>query len=235
MLMNRWRIGSLSMGIILVALGVLMLVSLITQVNVFLTITTLWPIIMICLGIEILLYLFLGKGGGTDGKIKYDVLSIFFISFILIISTAFYGITLFTGALDSRENMYTAFGIYHEIAYDESSIELTGADELMVFNGLNSMKILSTTDRNIRVDYRVTVNSTDKAYAESIIAGAVQFENGKRAYLLPNTDMFYNNRRISAPIISCVIYLPQDKILDLSQFYGHYEYDSVVEKQIVRS
>jgi amino acid permease len=110
--MNRWRIGSISMGLILIALGVLMLVSLVTTIDMFITITTLWPIIMICLGLEILLFLFIKKG--DDIKIRYDVLSIFFIGFILTVSVLFFAATSFIDMLfDSRDEMRHNFGIGH--------------------------------------------------------------------------------------------------------------------------
>ena len=66
MIMKRWRVGSFSMGIILVALGVIMLVSLLTRIDILNIIITLWPVIMICLGVEILLHLFIQKGGDED-------------------------------------------------------------------------------------------------------------------------------------------------------------------------
>ena len=233
MIMNRWRIGSLSMGVMLVALGVTMLVSLIREINMFHTITTFWPIIMVCLGVEILLHLFIRKGSDTDVKMKYDMLSIVFISIILAVSTFFYGITFFAGTFGSQADMYAALGIHSETVYAESDVELVGTNELVVFSGINSIKAISTAEENIRVDYHVAVSASDREYAESILSGIVEFENGERAYMLSNTGMFFNNRRLGYPIISCIIYLPQDKTLDLSQFYGQFEYDSLVENQII--
>ena len=108
MFMNRWRIGSISMGLILVASGVLMLVSLITKVDVLDAILTFWPVVMICLGLEVLLYLFIKKG--DDTKIRYDVLSILFIGVILFISVLFYAATLYIGT-------FGAEGVRHGIYF----------------------------------------------------------------------------------------------------------------------
>ena len=62
------------MGLILVATGVLMLVSLIAEFNVLNVLLTFWPVILICLGVEILLHLFVRKD--DDKKLRYDILSI---------------------------------------------------------------------------------------------------------------------------------------------------------------
>ena len=234
MIMKRWRVGSFSMGIILVALGVIMLVSLLTRIDILNIIITLWPVIMICLGVEILLHLFIQKGGDEDTKIKYDVLSILFIGFILIVSTFFYSVTFVMGTFGINEDMHEVFGIHSETAYLQSGTELAGAKELVVFNGVDSIKAIATTGENIRVDYSISLSSSDKEYAGTIINDIIEFENGERSYMLSNADMFYNNRKIGYPIVSCVIYMPPDKTLDLSQFYGRFEYDSVIEGQIIQ-
>lgn len=235
MIMKRWRVGSLSMGIVLVASGLMMLVSLVVQINVLNILLTFWPIILICLGIEILLHLFVRKDGDTDIKMKYDVLSIIFISLILIISVLFYTATYSIGLLGSRDDMYAFFGIKTDDVHIESGIELDGTKELVIFSGFNSIRAISTSSENIRVEYSIMANTNDKEYAESIIANVIKIEEGERAYMLSNASMFYSNRRMSYPIIDCVIYLPRDKTLDLSQFYGNFEYDSMIESQIIRS
>jgi uncharacterized membrane protein HdeD (DUF308 family) len=88
--MKRWRVGSLSMGLILIASGIMMLLSLIVPFNALKVLMTFWPIILICLGIEILLHLFVKKG--DDGKLRYDILSIIFIGFVLFLSIGFYAL-----------------------------------------------------------------------------------------------------------------------------------------------
>jgi hypothetical protein len=222
------------MGLILVAVGLLMLISLITQVDMFITMMTLWPVIMICLGIEILLFLFLKKG--NDTKIRYDVLSIFFIGFILSISVLFYAATSFMGMLfDSREDMFDVFGIFSENIYTKNTVELEGTDELVVLDRVNSLRILPAAGGNIRVDYNVSVSATPngRTYAEAYVDSIIKFEKGERAYMLPNLHMFNHNRYIGYPLVSCIIYLPQGKNLDVSRYYGQLSYDDELEEQII--
>jgi uncharacterized membrane protein HdeD (DUF308 family) len=104
-------VGTLSMGLILVASGILMLVSLVAQVDVLRVLLTFWPIILISLGVEILLHLFLKKDEGT--KLRYDVLSVVFISFLLVISIGFYFVAYAVSLFESWEALFCAFGVAH--------------------------------------------------------------------------------------------------------------------------
>ena len=75
--MRQWRVGTLSMGIILVALGSIMLYSQIAGVQSLGLILKWWPIILVLLGVEILVYIFLSKQ--EQPKVKFDIFSIFII------------------------------------------------------------------------------------------------------------------------------------------------------------
>ena len=235
MIMKRWRVGSLSMGLILLASGILMLVSLIIRINVLDVLLTFWPVIMICLGIEILLHLFVRKSDDSDSKLRYDTLSILFISFLLVISIGFYAVTYFAGLFESREDMYAAFGIMSENVYAEDSVTLTGTNELVVFNGINKVTVLSSAEGKLKVEYSVSFLAYDKGYGATLLDSIVRIEPGERAYLNSDTTMFYNNRKAGWPMISCVIYLPQETILDLSRYFGSIEYDHIVEEQLIRN
>lgn len=78
--MRTWRVGSMSMGVSLLLLGVLLLISQFFQVKVSTFFLTWWPVILIVLGLEILIYLLLAKE--KNPIIKYDFLSIVFVSLI---------------------------------------------------------------------------------------------------------------------------------------------------------
>lgn len=235
MMMKHWRVGSLSMGLVLVASGVLMLVSLVVHVNAVDILLTFWPVILICLGLEILLHLFVRKNDDTDGKLRYDALSVVFIGFLLVISMGFYTVTYYAGMFDSREDMYTAFGIMNESVYVEDSVTLVNTRELLVFNDIRRITALSAADGNLKVEYSVSVRTHDKEYAEAMLDSVVRLEPGERAYLRANTAAFQNNSRAGWPTIDCVIYMPPGTVLDLSQFRGSLEYDQAVEKQITGS
>ncbi|THE12183.1 hypothetical protein E1I69_11725 [Bacillus timonensis] len=105
--MRKWRVGSVSMGLSLILLGVLLFVSQIKGMPMMEPLLVWWPIILIVLGIEIVVYLFLSKQ--ENPILKYDFLSIIFVG---IIGTIGIGFTLLSsiGVVDKVEG---AIGAEH--------------------------------------------------------------------------------------------------------------------------
>ncbi|CAM3884369.1 LiaF transmembrane domain-containing protein [Lederbergia lenta] len=78
--MRTWRVGSFSMGAALVLLGVFLLLSQFLKWDPAIAMISWWPLLFIILGVEILLYL--GFSKSEKQQIKYDFISIIFISII---------------------------------------------------------------------------------------------------------------------------------------------------------
>ncbi|WP_407270833.1 hypothetical protein [Radiobacillus sp. PE A8.2] len=75
--MRKWRVGSISMGLALVMLGVFILLSQFTNIDII-NISMMWlPIVLIALGLEIIVYIILSKQ--EQPRVQYDILSILFI------------------------------------------------------------------------------------------------------------------------------------------------------------
>ncbi|WP_136606140.1 hypothetical protein [Paenibacillus dokdonensis] len=87
---RHWRVGTFSMGLSIFMLGIIIFLSQWQGSDVFDTAMTWWPIIFILLGLEILLYtLFFRK----NGKMSYDVLSVFFVGFLSLCCLVFAGLS----------------------------------------------------------------------------------------------------------------------------------------------
>ncbi len=89
--MRKWRVGSLSMGVLLISLGIVLLAALIKETAIITQILNWWPIVLIILGLEIVLYLFMAKE--EQPKIKYDIFSIFLIVVIALFSIGVYTVS----------------------------------------------------------------------------------------------------------------------------------------------
>lgn len=85
--MRTWRVGTVSMGAALVLLGVLLLLSRVLAFDIYTIMLSWWPAILIVLGIEIIVFLFIN--GKEKVVVKYDIFSIFFIGFIGTVGIAF--------------------------------------------------------------------------------------------------------------------------------------------------
>lgn len=79
--MRQWRVGTISMGLLLVGGGLALLAA---QCNARAITVALhwWPLLLVVLGIEVLVYTYLKKS--EDGRVRYDVFSIFIILFLVL-------------------------------------------------------------------------------------------------------------------------------------------------------
>ena len=91
--MRQWRVGSFSMGLILVLLGVGLIVDHYSAAHKALELViTWWPLALILLGIEILAVGFLSRN--EQFKIKYDGWSIFLMIILFFFCLGSYALSL---------------------------------------------------------------------------------------------------------------------------------------------
>jgi hypothetical protein len=85
--MKSWRVGTLSMGLSLILVGVTLLISMWNGTTAFDTLITWWPIVFVLLGLEILMYLaFKGK---EQPVLHYDMFSILFVGVLCCLCIGF--------------------------------------------------------------------------------------------------------------------------------------------------
>ncbi|GAB6936418.1 hypothetical protein JCM14720_23390 [Calditerricola yamamurae] len=77
---ERWRVGTLSLGLSFVAVGILILFAQVAEKDIVRVFQLWWPLIFVLLGLEILGYLFLSKHG--QPVIRYDLFSLFLVGII---------------------------------------------------------------------------------------------------------------------------------------------------------
>ncbi|PLS05644.1 hypothetical protein [Neobacillus cucumis] len=85
--MRTWRVGTFSMGASLIFLGLFLFFSKFLDLKLVQILTAWWPILLVVLGGEILVYLFLSRQ--EQPVLKYDFLSIFFVGIIGMAGIAF--------------------------------------------------------------------------------------------------------------------------------------------------
>jgi hypothetical protein len=95
--MRQWRVGTISMGILLIVVGSICLLSNFTGSYIMIkTLLNWWPVVLILLGIEVLIYsLFLKE---DSPRIRFDGFSIFIIMLILFLCCTAY---VFQGLINS--------------------------------------------------------------------------------------------------------------------------------------
>ncbi|MFZ3589433.1 LiaF transmembrane domain-containing protein [Bacillus sp. DJP31] len=91
--MRKWRVGTVSMGLSLVLLGVLLFVSQMKGTQMVEPLLVWWPLILVVLGLEIIVFLFLSKQ--ENPIVKYDFFSILFVG---VLGTIGIGLTILTSS-----------------------------------------------------------------------------------------------------------------------------------------
>lgn len=114
--MKSRRVGTVSMGIVLIMFGLLLLLSRISAISAVELFIYFWPLIIIILGIEILYYVY--KNKDEQKIIRYDILSIFIVAIILIFNMAIYGL-IETGVIDLIKYK-VAQEMYYEREYNKN-------------------------------------------------------------------------------------------------------------------
>lgn len=80
--MRQWRVGTFSMGILLLATGIVLLYGQFQPYPAAEYMLQWWPLIFVLLGLEVLLQAYINKI--EDGRVKYDIFSIFIVFIIVM-------------------------------------------------------------------------------------------------------------------------------------------------------
>src|SRR3954467_3640998 len=164
--MRTWRVGTFSMGASLVFLGVFLFFSKFMGLDLVQVMTTWWPLLLVVLGIEILLYLFLSRQ--EKPVLKYDFLSIFFVGIIGTAGIAF-AILSTTGIMGKVEEV---------MAREERSFELPD------FSYQMDDRVKRVVVRT--VDHQLTVGPTEEKTVSMF--GTYRVETANKAKLLESPD-----------------------------------------------
>lgn len=145
--MRTWRVGTISMGLTLILLGIFLVLSQLLNWKPAYAMTGWWPIIFIVLGIEILIYLFLAKQ--EDPAVKYDVFSIFFVGFLGFVGIGFATVQA-TGMLDHVHKWATMEMKTLDLPTYETKLD-DKIKRIVVNTGLNPLTIETGTSSEISV------------------------------------------------------------------------------------
>ncbi|WPC43165.1 LiaI-LiaF-like domain-containing protein [Clostridium sp. JS66] len=95
--MQGRRVGTLTLGGVFIIVGVLYLLINVFNFPIDFTIVKFWPLVLISLGAEVLIYRYYSLK--NDSVVKFDILSIFLIMVVLIFSFGLYAFGKFSTEL----------------------------------------------------------------------------------------------------------------------------------------
>jgi hypothetical protein len=186
-----------------------------------------WPVLLIGLGLEMVLYMVLYGRGNTEVKLSVDGLCIVFIIILGLISNGVRFINLdFPG---HRFFGYSGGSIIDGIKYKDQIVETYTKDnisgsfdikELKVTNDFGKIKVLPTDAKSIRVEAEVTIKYNDESKAREYLKNAIEIKEGEVTELSPQKLDNSNRKDHSRAQIDFVVYVPKQVNLDARGSFG---------------
>jgi hypothetical protein len=191
--MRQWRVGTISMGILLITIGVLLIFQRVNGISSVAFILRWWPIVLILIGIEVLTYAYFSKQDSP--KIKYDGLSIFIVIILIIFSVGAY--TLSSIPFGNVHN--TFFNGFPGIYKNDSSFtkKMTIDPKTMVrlnaSNAYGNIDIEKSEDKNIEVEAEIRMKNNDEAYAKKVSEKLIEIKQEDEISIISRAKDYMND------------------------------------------
>ncbi len=176
--MRKWRVGTISMGILLIATGLVFFIGEINGFNGASMILRWWPIILIVLGLEILGYIMFS--GEEQPKIKFDGLSIFMAIFIILVSSGVYTVNRFMESGFSQ-GIFGDMGYFKNESIVNKTYDLDAAKvkTLQIDNSKGQIQVNQYDGSKIKVDVAVMIKNNDEEAALKLAQNLVEVTEGE--------------------------------------------------------
>jgi hypothetical protein len=162
--MRRWRVGTFSMGLSLILVGITLLLSAWQGLSAFDALIGWWPVTFILLGLEVLVFIAFAKK--EQPVLHYDIFSILLVGVLCCFCMAF--------------ALVTSTGVMNEIRYAIGSVERTadlpeiqepvpqGIERIVVQSSGFMPKIDKATGRELHLFGNYRTRTTDQEPAISL-------------------------------------------------------------------
>lgn len=204
--MRQFRVGSISMGVAFVLLGISILSIQVLGLESNRFLLAWWPVIFILLGIEMLVYLF--KRKEEHPIIKFDFLSVLFVGFIGTIGIGV--IILFQlGLVDEIKDEFNRS--YQTAELPMYTDDLTGINKVIIDTNDYGVALYSNTEN--KVDIFGTVEGSWNAKAEVIFQPTdyvVTQKSGDTLFITLKKTYPFKQSRVDIYDQQVTIILPND-------------------------
>lgn len=207
------------MGLLLIALGVIMLVSQILEISLLDQILKWWPVALIMIGLEILIYVFLSKQ--DEPKVKFDVFSIIIISILLMASVGVYAVT---GLISSGNGVLIVDSMFdnfkNESIFTRNYEVDVSSSNLVIDNVFGNINVTKGDVEKIEVEANITIRNNDENYASEIADSLVVISNDKDIKIKTDSRKYSNKGKIGSIRIDYTIKVPDTVNVEADNQYG---------------
>lgn len=219
--MRQWRVGTLTMGILLVALGVVMIVARVNGISAIEHIINWWPVILVMLGLEILVFSLLPNQDQT--RIKFDGFSIFMVIMIVIISVGTYGVTSLIRNISNFDIFHDA--VQHskyQTTFNKSiSVNAKGKDKVIINNSFGKVQVAKGTGDNIEIQANIVIHNNDEQYAKEISDSLIDISESGDISIASKREEYMNDRaRVQNISVNYSIKVPENLSVEIENKFG---------------
>ncbi|QAA34051.1 DUF4097 family beta strand repeat-containing protein [Clostridium manihotivorum] len=176
--MKQWKIGRLSAGIGLILLGVLLIIARIQSLYYFEMLEKWWPVLIICLGIELVVGAFLA--GNSNITVTVDGKSVFIAVLIVIFVFVGSGISFAArnkGAFLNWDGL--SFNSYSNEKTVSNKMEFQGKKSITIENKQGKVSIDKSDSDKIQVEANIVIAYNDESTISDLQKQAIQFADGE--------------------------------------------------------
>ena len=231
--MIKKKVGSITLAVGLITVGALLFAQNFMDIPVK-DIYKYWPVLLIGLGLEMVLYMVLYGRKDTEVKLSVDGLCIVFIIVLGLVSN---GVKFMN--IDAPGRMFFGFrggSIIDGVKYKTQISETYNKDnisssfnvkELKVTNNFGDIKVLPTDAKSIRIEAVVTVKCNDEGKAREYAKDAVEIKEGEVTELSPKNPINWDKSDYSKAQIDFVIYVPKQVSVDAGGSFGDIKVEGI--------
>lgn len=213
--MKTRRVGTISMAIVLIALGITIFIAQINNLSAVKLSIKFWPIMLFLIGGEILWFSYKYKDG--DVIIKYDVFSVFIVLLIVVVNLGIYSL-IETGMMSRITTMVSSQTFTYKLPYNE--LEINDDIKKIVINSPNCSNLTVRSGENNKItssgSIHITADSEEKAKELLNNEYIVTHKSAGILYISFIDTSNYDNKGYSAHPYDFMLTLPENKKVEIN-------------------
>jgi len=212
--MRRWRVGTLSMGIVLIGLGIILFMSQISGKAATAAVIKWWPVVLILLGGEVLWYSFTRKE--QNATVSFDIFSIFVICVIGLFSLGLYALSE-VGVISRLSRMVSAQEFV--LAAEPGKFDIDDSVKKLIIESPDcELTVRTGKERSVTALGSARVAADSKETAEKLVnsQNVAYYKSGDTVHLSFNTSSFGNGPGFYARMTGYTLIVPEDLDVEIN-------------------
>lgn len=226
--MRQWKVGTITMGILLVTIGIVSILSQNIGVSLIDAVLKWWPVALITLGIEVLLSSFLSKGDSV--RLKFDGFSIFIIMLILLVTTGAYFVqNVIKGGIAGQIFNINLPSKYETRLTKNFSIPSDGKKKFILSNHQGDILVLKSSSGNIEIEAAVSIRNNDEEYSKSFLDSLFSIEEEAIVKIASVTDNLLKDRyKVQSITIDYIVKIPENIDIEVNNKFGKFNASDII-------